>query len=94
MDHQAADTTLALMLGLLRRTHQLAASCTRGVWAPSPSLLRGAKRCSGLTLGLLGLDNVALAVAQRAAPFGFQLLYFDPLKVRATPRRTRKAPGR
>lgn len=79
---EAADTTLALILALLRRTHVLASCCQRGIFAPSPALLRGARRCAGLTLGLLGLDNVALAVAQRAVGFGFHMSYFDPLKER------------
>uniref|UniRef100_A0A7S0N2R1 D-isomer specific 2-hydroxyacid dehydrogenase NAD-binding domain-containing protein n=1 Tax=Pyramimonas obovata TaxID=1411642 RepID=A0A7S0N2R1_9CHLO len=79
---EAADTTLALILALLRRTHVLANCCLRGIWAPNPTLLRGARRCNGLTLGLLGLDNVALAVAQRAIGFGFQMTFYDPLKER------------
>ena len=47
---QFADTTLALMLSLLRRTHKLAAALARGTWVPAVSQLRGARRCAGLRL--------------------------------------------
>ena len=39
-------------------------------------MLKGIRRASGLTLGLLGLDPVALGVARRAMGCGMRVIFF------------------
>ena len=41
--------------------------------------LRGMRRLSALTLGLVGLGKIGTEVARRMAPFGFRILGHDPL---------------
>lgn len=61
---QFADTTMALMLSLLRRTHKLSAALSRGTWMPAVSQLRGARRCAGLKL----VRPASLPAATRRPP--------------------------
>ena len=74
-----ADTTIALMLDLLRRTHSMADAVHKGVWTPSLSSLAGMRRCRDLQLGLVGLGAVALQVARRAKAFGMRVTAWDPM---------------
>lgn len=76
---ELADTTVALMLDLLRRTHAMAHAVQNGVWTPSLNALAGMRKCAGLRLGLVGLGPVALGVARRAAAFGMQVAACDPM---------------
>jgi phosphoglycerate dehydrogenase-like enzyme len=62
---ELADTCVALMLDLLRRTHAMAHAVQRGVWTPSLDSLAGMRKCRGLQLGLVGLGPVAMGVAKR-----------------------------
>jgi hypothetical protein len=62
-DEERADTALALLLALARRTHALAREVARGAWLPAPSAYRGARRCAGLHLALVGLDGCAAGSA-------------------------------
>lgn len=78
---EVADTTLALMLGLLRRTHVLAKeSYTRTVgWFGNAHLVcKGMRRCRGLVLGIVGTSATACAVAVRSLAFRMLVIYFDP----------------
>ena len=57
-----ADTAATLALDGARRTHRLAARLRDGgAWSPPPEELRGARRVKDLTVGLVGIDAVALA---------------------------------
>ena len=40
-------------------------------------MLRGARRLDGLTMGLVGADAVAVAVARRAAAFGMRPAFYS-----------------
>lgn len=70
-----ADHTLGLMLACLRRIPQGDAGLRDGQWK---AIRRGAPVLHGKTLGLLGMGNVARAIARRAH-YGFDMpiIYFS-----------------
>ncbi|CAI7781322.1 unnamed protein product [Closterium sp. NIES-54] len=77
---EVADSVMALMLGLLRRTHVLAAQgCTSASWfAGFKGAWQGMRRLRGMVLGLVGANAAARAVARRAAVFGMRVVFCDP----------------
>jgi phosphoglycerate dehydrogenase-like enzyme len=75
---ERADTELALLLSLARRTAAVSRELQRGAWLPPHAAYRGARRCSALTIGLVGLDEAAAGVAKRCAAFGMRVLYTHP----------------
>ncbi|CAI5969859.1 unnamed protein product [Closterium sp. NIES-65] len=81
---EVADSVMALMLGLLRRTHVLAAQgCTSASWfAGFKGAWQGMRRLRGMVLGLVGANAAARAVARRAAVFGMRVVFCDPEGVR------------
>ncbi len=50
----------------------------KGEWAKARPMLYEFPRLMGMTLGFISFGHVARAVAKRAAPFGFQMLAYDP----------------
>ncbi|KAK1262189.1 C-terminal binding protein AN [Acorus gramineus] len=83
---EVADTVMALVLGLLRRTHLLSrhgsvsaaatpASAAALGWAQP--LCRGMRRCRGLVLGIIGRSSSARCLATRSLAFKMSVLYFD-----------------
>lgn len=81
---EVADSVLALILGLLRRTHVLAAQgCTSASWfAGFKSAWQGMRRLKGMVLGLVGAGEAARAVARRALAFGMHVRFVDLERVR------------
>ena len=77
---EVADSTLSLMLALLRRTFDLSRLVTAGHgWTRQAELpQRNMKRLRGMRLGIIGLGRIGTAVAQRARPFGFEIGFYDP----------------
>jgi D-3-phosphoglycerate dehydrogenase len=49
-----------------------------GDWTKARPMLYQFPRLMGMTLGFIAFGHVARAVAKRAAPFGFQMLGYDP----------------
>ena len=76
---ERADTVLALLLALMRRTHALSRAVVRGAWLPPSGAYRGARRCAGAHLALVGLDASTAGVARRAAAFGLRIAYVHPV---------------
>jgi phosphoglycerate dehydrogenase-like enzyme len=82
---EVADTFMALLLGLLRRTHLLSrhassSSTPAAGWLGSVQpLCRGMRRCRGLVLGIIGISSAARCLATRSLAFRMSVLYFDPL---------------
>lgn len=76
---EIADTVMALLLGLLRRTHLLArhALSASGWLGSVQPLCRGMRRCRGLVLGIVGRSASARALATRSLSFKMSVLYFD-----------------
>lgn len=79
---EVADTVMALILGLLRRTHQLSryssSSSAASGWIGSiQPLCKGMRRCRGLVLGIVGRSASARCLATRSLAFKMSVLYFD-----------------
>ncbi|CAO2835567.1 unnamed protein product [Amaranthus hypochondriacus] len=76
---EIADTVMALVLGLLRRTHLLSRhSLSSSGWLGSVQpLCRGMRRCRGLVLGIVGRSASAKSLATRSLSFKMNVLYFD-----------------
>ncbi|KAK3150336.1 hypothetical protein QOZ80_3AG0231950 [Eleusine coracana subsp. coracana] len=82
---EVADTVMALILGLLRRTHLLSrqassapAAVAAGWLGSVQPLCRGMRRCRGLVLGIIGRSAAARCLATRSLAFRMSVLYFDP----------------
>ncbi|VFQ75641.1 unnamed protein product [Cuscuta campestris] len=76
---EVADTVMALVLGLLRRTHLLSrhALSASGWLGSVQPLCRGMRRCRGLVLGIIGRSASARSLATRSLAFRMSVLYFD-----------------
>lgn len=75
-----ADFTIALMLMAARRLLEADQYVKAGRWRTwGPETLLG-RDIHGTTLGLIGVDTVAQAVAQRAQSFGMDILYHNPIR--------------
>ncbi|KAL2468736.1 C-terminal binding protein AN [Forsythia ovata] len=76
---EVADTVMALLLGLLRRTHLLSrhALSASGWLGSVQPLCRGMRRCRGLVLGIVGRSASARSLATRSLAFKMSVLYFD-----------------
>ncbi|KAL3814807.1 hypothetical protein ACJIZ3_016075 [Penstemon smallii] len=76
---EVADTVMALVLGLLRRTHMLSrhALSASGWLGSVQPLCRGMRRCRGLVLGIVGRSASATSLANRSLAFKMNVLYFD-----------------
>ncbi|KAL8212229.1 UNVERIFIED_CONTAM: C-terminal-binding protein 2 [Gekko kuhli] len=79
---ETADSTLCHILNLYRRVTWLHQAMREGNRASSMEQIRevagGAVRIRGETLGIIGLGRVGQAVALRAKPFGFNVVFYDP----------------
>jgi D-3-phosphoglycerate dehydrogenase len=83
-----AELTIAFALMLLRGVPAAARYLTAGGQL-AESTYEGSQflggEAAGLTLGLVGLGNVGREVAARAAPLGFALLGYDPVRPAVIP---------
>lgn len=71
----AAEHTLALLLALVRRIPQAAATMQEGEWDRKRF---GGTELRGKTLGLLGLGRIGSHVAEIARAFGMHICAYDP----------------
>lgn len=71
----AAEHTLGLIFALARHITAADASLRRGEWRRADFI---GHELRGLTLGIVGLGQVGLAVAERARAMGMELLGCDP----------------
>jgi phosphoglycerate dehydrogenase-like enzyme len=71
-----ADHTLALTLALIRRLAENDAAVRDGRWDRAGGLTP--RDLGGMTVGILGFGTIGQAVAERLAPFGFDILVHDP----------------
>ncbi|QSE82965.1 C-terminal binding protein [Rhodococcus koreensis] len=72
-----ADHAVTLTLMLVRKVAQFDRALAAGGW-PSATELAPIRSTSETTVGLLGTGRIALAVAKRLRPFGFDLIAHDP----------------
>eukprot|EP01048_Picozoa_sp_COSAG05_P000908 COSAG05_NODE_28_length_29121_cov_56.951933_25_plen_362_part_00 len=77
---EVADTTLCLMVALIRRSFDLANFVAAGGgWTRQAELQqKRIKRIRGMKLGIVGLGRIGTAVSMRARAFGFELAFYDP----------------
>jgi D-3-phosphoglycerate dehydrogenase len=78
---EVANHALALILAANRKLLQMDRFVRRGDWASVEQArlaARPIRRLSTLTLGLIGFGNIGRLTAQRAAPFGFRMVAYDP----------------
>ena len=69
---------MTLILASWRRLVVQDQMVRKGDWAKARPMLYQFPRLMGMTLGFISFGHVARAVAKRAAPFGFQMLAYDP----------------
>lgn len=72
-----ADHAVTLVLTLMRKVKQFDRILGSGQWVSATELAPVAA-CSDTTAGLLGIGRIGLAVAKRLAPFGFDVIAYDP----------------
>ncbi len=70
-----AEHTLAFILSLARSVPSANASTKSGKWEKKKFL---GNEVLGKTLGIVGLGNIGHQVAQRAKPFGMEIIAYDP----------------
>ncbi len=75
---EVADHAMTLILASWRRLVVQDQMVRKGEWAKARPMLYQFPRLMGQTLGFISFGHVARAVAKRAAPFGFQMLAYDP----------------
>jgi C-terminal binding protein len=73
---EVADHALAMLLALVRRLFPCEAAIRAGGW--DVSLVYGAPRLRGRTLGLIGCGRIGTAMALRAKALGLDVLIYDP----------------
>jgi len=74
---EVSDHTLAFILSLARRISHDDYQLKHGGWGIGPQLPIPA--FSDLTLGLLGFGSIARKVSEKARPFRFRQIAFDPM---------------
>ncbi len=75
---EVADHAMTLILATWRRLVVQDRMVRNGEWAKGRPALYQYPRLMGMTLGFISFGHVARATARRAAPFGFQMLAYDP----------------
>ncbi len=74
---EVSDHAMAMILSLARRIPHDHDQIKHGAWGIGPFLPIPA--FSDLTLGLFGFGSIARKVSEKAKPFGFRQIAFDPL---------------
>lgn len=72
-----ADHAVTAILALIRKICLFDRAITAGGW-PSATALAPIRSMAETTVGLLGTGRIGAAVARRLAPFGFDVLAYDP----------------
>ncbi len=82
-DIGVAEHTIMLALSTLKNLPYYNAGTHQGEWLFTEAQRTGIFELNGKTYGLLGMVRTARAVAERLAPFGVKLLYYDIVKLSA-----------
>lgn len=82
-DIGVAEHTVMLALASLKNLPYYNAKTHEGEWLFTEAQRTGIFELNGKTYGLLGMGRTARAVAERLAPFGLKLLYYDIVKLSA-----------
>jgi D-3-phosphoglycerate dehydrogenase len=79
VDHcitEVADTALALIMGLARKTTFSARQVLQGMWGVAN--LKPIHRISTMVLGIMGCGRIGRETAKKAVAIGFQVIGYDP----------------
>ena len=82
-DIGVAEHTVMLALACLKKLPLFNAKTHEGEWLFDRRREIGVFEINGKTYGLLGMGRTARAVAERLAPFGVRLLYYDIVRMSA-----------
>ncbi len=82
-DIGVAEHTIMLALASLKNLPYYNAKTHQGAWLFTEAQRTGVFELNGKTYGLLGMGRTARAVAERLAPFGVKLLYYDIVRLSA-----------
>lgn len=82
-DIAVAEHTMMLALACLKYLTFYNTKTHQGEWLFMHAQRTGVFELAGKTYGLLGMGRTARAVAERLAPFGVQLLYYDIVRLSA-----------
>lgn len=82
-DIGVAEHTIMLALAALKNLPYYNAKTHEGEWLFTEAQRTGIFELNGKTYSLLGMGRTARAVAERLAPFGVKLLYYDIVKLSA-----------
>jgi phosphoglycerate dehydrogenase-like enzyme len=82
-DIGVAEHTIMLAMACLKYLPFYNAKTHQGEWLFMHAQKTGVFELHGKTYGLLGMGRTARAVAERLAPFGVQLLYYDIVRLSA-----------
>jgi glyoxylate reductase len=82
-DIGVAEHTIMLALACLKNLPLFNARTHQGEWLFPKRREIGVFEINGKTYGLLGMGRTARAVAERLAPFGVKLLYYDIVRLSA-----------
>lgn len=82
-DIGVAEHTVMLALASLKNLPYYNAGTHRGEWLFTEAQATGIFELNGRIYGLLGMGRTARAVAERLAPFGVKLLYYDIVQLSA-----------
>ena len=75
---EVADHAMTLILATHRRLVEQDRLVRDGRWSEGRPALLQFPRLRGMTLGLIAFGHVARAVAERAKPFGLNIIAYDP----------------
>lgn len=75
VERPVAELVMGYILELSRHIRQMSDAMHRGSWSRVPS-----HSVQGKTLGIVGMGNIALEVARRAAAFDMRILYADTVQ--------------
>ena len=75
---EVADHCMTLLLGGYRRLVVQDRMARDGRWREGRPMLYEFPRLRGMTLGFISFGRVARGVAERAKPFGFRMMGYDP----------------
>ncbi len=76
MTSEVADHTVALILALARKLHQILPSTRSGEWTWSK--FRPIESLDSRTAGIIGFGNIGRQVATRLSAFGMKIVAYDP----------------
>lgn len=78
--NEVADHAIALLLSIEKKICKLSYLVKTKGWSYARKRVKPIFRLEGKILGIIGFGRIGSAFANRAAPFGFKILVYDPYK--------------